>query len=128
MSANRSAHLLAVEKLQSAAANIEEGRVLSGFVERSLKRFIDDFVEIVLGLDPKGATEEQFEQVDHILSWAITELESMTGHDEALARLIEAREWIAQGFSPSRPPAEEEIERLAQERAAVAMWGEPETT
>jgi hypothetical protein len=117
-----------VEKIQDAVATVKEGQVVYGFALRSLKKAIDRFVDAVVAFDPTDATEETLETTDQAIANIIGVLEAMPGHWEAIGKLTEARDWIAQGYSPSAPPSREQIEKLAQERAAVAMWGESEAT
>lgn len=127
---SRSGRLFAVENLQDAATDIEQGRVLSGFVERSFRRDVERFLGLASSFNPEHLDEKAHEAIDETIAMVIKTLESEADpfYEEARVKLLEAQNWIAQGHSPSKAPSKEQVEKLAQERAAVAMWGDAEPT
>ena len=112
-----------VEELREAANDIcPPGRLVSLAAHR-VKLETKKFLALLFDFDPTGGREENYERVDEILSNAIATLKGWSLHErdpfypDAISRIVEARELIAAGYSPAKPPSDEHLKTVTEEQA-----------
>ncbi len=89
---------------------------------------ITNFETAAAQIDPAEFSEDDFELVDNDLSLVIDALRNYVEHKvpsrdkvmcehfaQSIEKLTSARSWIYQGFSPAKPPSDEELRRGAED-------------
>lgn len=103
----------------------------------SIVKSLQNFIDLVYQTNIDEFSRERFASADAILADVIDGTERhLAGHaypedysyfSESIRQLRAARYWIAQGYSPSRPPTEAELRELhreASEDAISALFSE----
>ena len=115
--------------------SLEERRRLLMFwrdLSKTMRVAVTRYVQAVYETDPSGFNREQYALADESLNLLIAAIETYLAqhvdcHDistcqflgESICQLREAREWIAQGLSPSPPkrPSDAELQKLSDQCA-----------
>jgi hypothetical protein len=115
---------------KSLLATIEQSRSSVRHADRSglLCQEITIFETAAAQIDPADFSEDDFELVDNDLSLVVDALRNYVEHKvpsrdkvmcehfaQSIEKLTSARSWIYQGFSPAKPPSDEELRRGAED-------------
>jgi len=115
--------LFAVKKVRDAAGEMSRplGRVLRSFWRHRFERLVERFIGLLFAFDPADLEERDYESIDESISEVIALLKTDPEnrfYRDAIAKMTEAQNWIAQGFSPSKPPSAEELDRIRDAAAS----------
>ena len=127
--------LFEVERVQKVADSIatkRKGRLIS-FSEKKLRRFererrelLERFLGLLFSFDPENMDEAGYEGVDAAIALVLSVLDSHRDdpfNADALEKVSQARELIASGYPPSRPPTDEDMKEL-ERRSSASLFAE----
>jgi hypothetical protein len=120
---SQTAHLFAIEEVRNSAREIARrppGRILFGFAEKRLRREVERFIGLLYSFNADLATEEAYEVVEKCVETVVGVLKDRSNeayYSEAVSKISEAANWIAMGYSPSRPPSEEQLKAVSDDQA-----------